>query len=72
MRSAGNKDSGELWCATFSAALLAPITSDPIAFCAGICALSGIMPFTRIGVNLEPRTRRRHFPFFTVLVESGN
>src|ERR1700730_4608687 len=35
-------------------------------------ALPWIMPLTRIGINLEPRIRRRHFPFFAILVESGN
>ena len=37
-----------------------------------ISALPWIMPLTRIGINLEPRIRRRHFPFFAILVESGN
>ena len=37
-----------------------------------ISTLPWIMPLTRIGINLEPRIRRRHFPFFTILVKSGN
>jgi hypothetical protein len=43
-----------------------------LALRAVVSALSWIMPLTRIGINLEPCIRRCHFPFFAILVESGN